>query len=96
MIENARVTRNHNKIRKWVEEHGGIPAYTAEKITPDEQEKVLRIIFKNEKNSEKIIVMNWNDFFTKFDQANLAFLYSDDLENGNKTNYYKFVSLDGE
>ena len=94
MINNTRVTRNHNKIKKWVEDHGGIPAYAAEKITPDEHEKVLRIIFKNENYSDKMVAMDWNDFFTKFDQANLAFVYKEEKSNG--SNFYKFVSLDGE
>ncbi|NLL12416.1 MAG: hypothetical protein GX267_03330 [Fibrobacter sp.] len=96
MYDNFRVTTDHAEIRRWVEEHDGVPASVAEKITPNENVGILRIIFKGERNPENLTVMSWDEFFTRFDQANLAFQYEKSIPGGKKSNYYKFLSCDGE
>ncbi len=96
MYDNFRVTTDHAEIRRWVEEHDGVPASVAEKMTPNENAGILRIIFKGERNPEEFTVMNWDEFFTRFDQANLAFKYEKSIPGGKRSNFYKFLSCDGE
>ncbi|HEX3019501.1 MAG TPA: hypothetical protein VHP36_04335 [Chitinispirillaceae bacterium] len=96
MNENVRVTTDHNEIRRWIENHNGIPASVMDKMTPGENAGILRISFKGERSKEDLIAVSWEEFFTRFDQANLAFLYEKDIPARNRGNFYKFLSRDGE
>lgn len=96
MNEHARVTTNHNEIRKWIIDHGGVPACTEGREPPRENVGVLRVLFEGQQVSEKLVRMEWDEFFTKFDQAHLAFFYEEDIPDGKKNNYYKFISRNGE
>ncbi len=96
MYDNVRVTTDHNEIRTWIEEHGGVPASVVDRETPSENAGILRIIFKGEPNPENLTIMSWDEFFTRFDQANLAFQYEKKVSRGKSSNFYKFLSCDGE
>lgn len=96
MFNHEHITTNHNEIRKWVEEHGGIPACTKDNVALSENRGILRIMFSGEKNKEELIELKWSEFFNLFDQAHLAFLYEDNIADGIKSNFYKFISCDGE
>ena len=37
---------------------------------------------------------SWDDFFEKFDEADLAFLYQDKTEGGKISRFHKFVARD--
>jgi hypothetical protein len=96
MYDNLRVTTDHDEIRRWIEDHDGAPASVTEKVTPNENVGILRIIFKGQKNLENLTVIGWDEFFTKFDQANLAFQYEKSIPGGKKSTFYKFLSCNGE
>lgn len=72
-------TRNHDDIRKWVEQRGGKPARVRG------TEDLLRISFgQSPKNLEEI---SWDQFFDSFDRNGLLFLYEEDPS----TRFSKFV-----
>ena len=72
-------TTDHNTIKRWAESRGGHPAQI--KGTGG----LLRIDFgEPEENLEQI---SWEDFFAKFDESRIKFLYS--AEKNSKFN--KFV-----
>ena len=78
-MSSAVETTDHNTIKKWTESRGGYPAQV--KGTGG----LLRIDFgEPEENLERI---SWEDFFAKFDESRIKFLYSP--EKGSKFN--KFV-----
>ena len=65
-------------IRKWAEARNGRPARV--KGTGDAKDAgLLRLDFgKPEENLEAI---TWDEFFEKFEESELAFLYEDEPEN---------------
>jgi hypothetical protein len=74
----ADTTTDHATIRKWAEARDGHPAGV--KGTGDKEDPgLLRIDFgEPEDNLEAI---TWEDFFAKFEESQLAFLYEDEPEN---------------
>jgi hypothetical protein len=78
-MSSALETRDHKKIRDWVEQRGGKPAQV--KGTGG----LLRIDFGEPEPSLEPI--SWEDFFSKFDESNVKFLYDPDR----KSRFNKFV-----
>ncbi len=92
MAGESTTTTDHETIRKWTEARDGEPAHIVG--TGDEDDAgLLRINFPgyDEENLEKI---SWDEFFEKFDEKNLAFLYQDELSSGDTSRFFKFVSRD--
>ncbi|GIV97881.1 MAG: hypothetical protein KatS3mg057_2538 [Herpetosiphonaceae bacterium] len=91
MAGESKVTTDHNQIRKWVEERGGKPATV--KGTGDKGEPgVLRINFPGYGDEESLREISWEDFFEKFEEKQLAFLYQEELKSGQESRFFKFVS----
>jgi hypothetical protein len=83
------VTTDHQEIRKWVEARGGYPARV--KATCDKNDPgLLRIDYPGFSGEETLERISWEEFFKKFDEANLAFIYEDDP----KSRFSKLVSLE--
>lgn len=81
-MASALETRDHDKIRKWIEERDGKPAQV--KGTGG----LLRVDFgKPEESLEQI---GWEDFFKKFDESDVSFLYDPEPES----RFNKFVHDD--
>jgi hypothetical protein len=88
-MSESHTTTDHNKIKKWVEERDGVPA-TVKEIAEDGHAGILRIDFgPKEKRLQEI---DWDEFFEKFDEARLAFLYQDKTQDGKISRFHKFVS----
>ena len=70
-----RTTTDHEEIRRWVEERGGRPA-----LAPGFQDQPLglRIEFPEDREDGELLLISWDEFFAKFDEANLVFLYRDE------------------
>ena len=76
----AKTTTDHNEIRRWVEERGGFPACV--KGTGDQNDPgLLRIDYPGFSGEERLQKISWEEFFTKFDSENLAFLYQDEPDS---------------
>jgi hypothetical protein len=74
-------TREHEEIRRWVEERGGRPARVR-------GTDILRIDFAEpEEDLEEI---SWDEFFRIFDENGLEFLHQDRV-NGGASRFNKFV-----
>jgi len=87
----ARQTTNHDEIRRWAEEREGRPATVADTAGQDEGAGVLRIAFRDDSGLEDI---GWDQFFEKFDDEKLAFLYQDRTEDGGLSRFFKLVERD--
>ena len=82
----SKATINHDRIREWVEAHGGHPA--AVKGTGDGDDPgILRIDFPGYSGEGKLEEITWKEFFDKFDESELAFLY----QEGEETRFNKLV-----
>jgi hypothetical protein len=79
---------DHDEIRQWVETRGGFPATVSGTERGSEAAGLLRIDFPGFSGEESLERIDWEEFFEKFDEANLAFLC--DQRAGSKFN--KFVA----
>jgi hypothetical protein len=88
-MSDGQVTTDHDTIREWIEERGGVPA-TVKSTRSGEDAGLLRVDF--EPRDEALEPIDWNTFFEKFDRENLAFLYQDRLAEGATSRFHKFVN----
>jgi hypothetical protein len=90
-MSESNTTTDHKKIKKWAEERDGVPATV--KVTEDKGHAgILRIDFgPKDKALEEI---SWEEFFNKFDEAGLAFLYQGKIKDGKVSRFHKFVARD--
>jgi hypothetical protein len=94
--DDTKMTVDHNIIKHWIEERGGEPAKISKPDIPVEEEGVLRIKFRGFQYESNLVPISWSDFFTKFDQSNLAFVYEEKTPDGELSRFFRFVSMDGE
>ncbi len=88
-----RMTTDHEEIRRWVEAHGGRPATV--RGTGDDDAGVLRIDFPGGAGEESLEPISWDEWFQKFEENRLAFLYQDEKASGEDSTFFKLVRRDG-
>ena len=74
-MASAKATTNHETIRRWAEERGGRPARVKAAAGKDDS-GMLRLDFGERDPSLEAI--SWDEFFEKFDESDVAFLYQDE------------------
>jgi hypothetical protein len=84
----SKQTTDHDEIRRWAESRDGHPASVRGTEDRGEDAGLLRIKFRDDEDLEEI---GWEDFFEKFDEEKLAFLYQDETADGGKSRFFKFV-----
>jgi len=91
MASDSKTTTSHEEIRKWVEERGGKPA-TVRGTGDDGEAGILRIDFPGYSGGDSLEEITWEEFFQKFDESNLQFLYQDKTADGKQSRFSKFVA----
>ena len=84
-------TTDHKKIQKWVEKRGGKPV-TVKGTESKDETGILRIDFPGYTGKDTLEEISWDDFFAKFDESNLEFLYQEKTADGKESRFSKFVS----
>ena len=84
----AESTTDHDAIRRWVEERGGRPVSV--KGTGGDDAGILRIDFGEPEESLEPI--DWDEWFRKFDENDLEFLYQEEKQSGEGSTFFKLVS----
>lgn len=87
-MSEAKTTTNHDTIRSWIEERGGQPASVVGTGT-DHEAGILRIDFPPD--DDRLEEIDWEGFFAKFDQEDLAFLYQEQTSDGETSRFCKFI-----
>lgn len=82
----ATTTTDHEKIRRWAEARGGRPA----KVRGASEGGILRIDFGEPE--EGLQEIEWDEFFSIFDDNDLAFLHQDRTGDGKESRFSKFVN----
>jgi hypothetical protein len=83
-------TTDHDEIRRWAEERDGHPASV--RGTGADGPGILRIDFEGYGAGEETLEpISWEDFFEKFDESELEFLYQDRTQDGNVSRFFKLV-----
>ena len=89
--KSSRITTDHDVIRKWAEERGAKPATVIG--TGGNEIGVLRLMFPGYSagRSKSLKEITWEEFFRKFDENNLAFIYQEKTSRGEKSNFNKLI-----
>lgn len=87
----SKITADHEVIRKWAEERGGVPSKVkgtgVEGVAP-----IIRFDFPQAGPSANLESLGWEDFFKIFEDRKLAFLYQEMTKKGETSRFNKFVS----
>jgi hypothetical protein len=94
MSHTTKHTTDRDEIRKWVEARGGRPATIAGTQRRKEEAGLLRIDMPGGASNPPLEPISWEDFFEKFEEANLAFVYQDEKADGEPSFFSKLVSRD--
>lgn len=86
-------TTDHDTIREWAEARGGKPSHVKDMGSGDDV-GILRIDFPGYSGADSLEEISWEDWFVKFEEADLALLYRDEEESGDARNFNKLVSRD--
>lgn len=86
----TRTTTDHDEIRRWVDQNGGTPA-SVRGTEEGGEPGVLRIDFPGGAGEDQLEPISWDDWFQKFDDAGLAFLYQAERSGGGGSTFFKLV-----
>ncbi len=93
MASESNTTTDHKTIKQWAEARGGKPA-TVKSTEKNGEAGVLRIDFPGYSGAGSLEEISWDEFFAKFDEKNLAFLYQEHTSSGEESRFFKLVSRD--
>ena len=88
----SHTTTDHDEIRQWVEGRGGHPATVRSTVGNGHEPGILRIDFPGYSGEGSLEEITWDEFFDKFEESKLAFLYQKETAGGKKSNFNKLVS----
>ena len=86
----AKITTNHDLIKRWAEQRGGTPA-TVTSTAAGKQPGILRIDFPGYRGKDTLKPIPWAEWFRKFDQKGLAFLYQERTAAGKPSRFFKTI-----
>jgi hypothetical protein len=90
MASDTRTTTDHEEIRRWVEEHEGTPA-SVKGTESGGEPGVLRIDFPGGSGEDQLEHITWDEWFRKFDESDLAFLYQEQKASGEDSTFFKLI-----
>lgn len=93
MSGESKTTTDHDDIRRWVEERGGHPATVASTHTGDDP-GIIRIDFPGYSGEDSLEEISWEEWFDKFDDQGLAFVYQETTADGEQSNFNRLVKRD--
>jgi hypothetical protein len=91
MAGESRTTTDHEEIRRFVEERGGRPARVRETGGADDP-GILRIDYPGVGEDDALEEIPWDEWFEKFDENELAFVYQEQKQSGAESRFSKLVS----
>jgi hypothetical protein len=93
----SKTTQDHDEIRNWAEARGAVPAEVASTHTKSGP-GILRFHFPDAPNQKdgNLREISWEDFFKKFDDANLELVYQEKTADGQTSNFNKLVHPEEE
>jgi hypothetical protein len=92
-MSEAKITTDHEQIRRWVEERGGHPA-RVKGTDAEGGSGVLLIDYPGYSGKETLEKISWDEFFRGLEENKLAFLYQDETKAGGESRFSKLVNRD--
>lgn len=95
MVGKSICTTDPDTIRRWVEDRGGRPAVVKPRSSAG-SDSAPRIEFPQYQHRGARIVqwVSWEEFFRRFEQRRLAFVYQEQTAGGATSRFFKLVSRD--
>jgi hypothetical protein len=90
-MTDARTTTDHHEIRQWVEERNGNPASVPGTSKGGKDVGLVRIDFAEDGDDDRLDEISWDEFFDRFEERQLAFLYQEQKANGEPSTFNKLV-----
>lgn len=90
-MSSSRVITDHDEIRQWAEERGAKPA-TVKRTASEDDVGVIRLDFPGYSGEGSLEEISWEQFFEKFEEAELALVIQDATAEGERSNFNKIVS----
>ncbi len=90
MAGENKTTIDHEIIRKWAEERQGHPA-EAKDAGGGNEAGILRIDFGEAEPDLKLEPISWEEFFEKFEERGLAFLYQERTTDGKISRFFELI-----
>lgn len=87
----ATQTTDHETIRNWVEQRGGVPATVEGTTQTLDDVGLLRIDFPYGDRDDDLSTISWETFFEKFESKQLAFLYEEATSDAQTSRFCKFI-----
>ena len=87
----SRTTTDHDEIRQWAEERGGLPSCVRNTRGRGDI-GILRLDFPGYSGEGSLEEISWDDWFDKFDERGLALLFQETTTGGQRSNFNKLVS----
>lgn len=91
MAQVSNTTTDHETIRSWAEERGGLPA-EVETTAREGKAGIIRIDFPGFSGEGSLRRISWDEWFQKFDEAGLAFVYEEQTPTGQRSNFNELVA----
>ncbi|HLG77340.1 MAG TPA: hypothetical protein VKX46_13060 [Ktedonobacteraceae bacterium] len=93
MASESQTTIDHDTIRRWAEARGGKPS-SVKSTAKGGDAGILRINFPGYSGEDTLEEISWDEFFAKFDETHLAFLYQEQTSSGEESRFFKIVNRD--
>ncbi len=87
----SKTTKDHDTIRKWAEQRGGVPATVKGTAGKNDPAGILRIHFPDYSDDKDLEEISWDVFFEKLDEGDLSFLYQEKTKDGKESRFFKIV-----
>lgn len=87
----SRTLIDHDEIQRWAEERGAKPA-AVRNTTGDDDIGIIRLDFPGYSGGDSLEEIEWDEWFEKFDENNLALVVQEKMANGQKSNFNKLVN----
>ncbi len=84
-------TDDHDTIRKWAEERNARPSRVKD-TGGNGDPGILRLDFPDYSGEGELEAISWEEFFRKFDESGLDFIYQERTESGELSNFNKLVN----
>jgi hypothetical protein len=89
----SRVLTDHDEIRRWAEERDARPS-AVQRTHTDDSVGIIRLDFPGYSGENSLEEIEWDEWFDKFDDNNLALIVQDQTAGGETSNFNKIVSRD--
>ena len=87
----AESTQDLDTIRSWAEERGGKPSTVKSTRGKRDGAGILRIDFPGYSGAGTLEEISWDEWYQKFQDNNLTFLYQDHTKDGKQSRFFKLV-----